>query len=105
MKRSWKTLLATCAIAVTALIAPGIQSKAATSVNMGVHQTDADSDSVEIAWNAQLGYKDYHIEMSTDNRNWTDMDYSYSPSESYQLIIREPDLLCTYNCISGLPLE
>lgn len=50
MKRSWKTLLATCAIAVTALIAPGIQSKAATSVNMGVHQTDADSDSVEIAW-------------------------------------------------------
>lgn len=33
MKRSWKTLLATCAIAVTALIAPGIQSKAATSVN------------------------------------------------------------------------
>lgn len=28
MKRSWKTLLATCAIAVTALIAPGIQSKA-----------------------------------------------------------------------------
>lgn len=81
MKRSWKTLLATCAIAVTALIAPGIQSKAATSVNMGVHQTDADSDSVEIAWNAQLGYKDYHIEMSTDNRNWTDMDYSYSPSD------------------------
>lgn len=81
MKRSWKTLLATCAIAVTALIAPGIQSKAATSVNMGVHQTDADSDSVEIAWNAQLGYKDYHIEMSTDNRNWKDMDYSYSPSD------------------------
>lgn len=82
MKKSWKMLIATCAVAVTALVAPGIQSKAATSANMGVHQTDASDDSIEIAWNAQLGYNHYHVEMSTDGVNWVENDdYSSSPKE------------------------
>lgn len=82
MKKSWKMLLATCAVAITALVAPGIQSKAATSVNMGVHQTDAGDSSVDIEWNAQLGYNHYHIEMSSDGINWNDMAYSSNPKDN-----------------------
>lgn len=82
MKKSWKMLLATCAVAITALVTPGIQSKAATAANMDVHQTDARSGSVDIAWNAQLGYNHYHVEMSNDGVNWIDNDeYTSSPDD------------------------
>ena len=53
MKKSVKMLLAVCAFAFTVLLVSGTESKAAVNlVNLGLKQTDAGSNSVDLEWNA-----------------------------------------------------
>lgn len=80
MKKSVKMLLAVCAFAFTVLLVSGTESKAA--VNLGLKQTDAGSNSVDLQWNAYLGAGCYHIQLSTDGNTWTDMEHSSYPTDT-----------------------
>lgn len=77
MKKSLQMLLTVCVFAFTVLLVSAMDSKAA--VNMGLKQTDAGSNSVELAWNADLGSVHYHVQFSNDGTTWNDMDWSSSP--------------------------
>lgn len=72
MKKSLQMLLTVCVFAFTVLLVSAVDSKAA--VNMGLKQTDADSNSVRLAWNAYLGANHYHVELSYDGKTWQDAD-------------------------------
>lgn len=78
MKKSLQMFLMVCAFAFSVLLVSAIESKAAT-VNMGLRQTDADSDSVRLAWNAYLGADHYHVELSYDGTTWQDMKDCTTP--------------------------
>lgn len=80
MKKSVKTVLAVLAFAFITAMAMGTTSKAAT--NIGLKQTGSGTGYVELAWNAQLGVDCYHTEFSTDGKNWIQMGYSSSPTET-----------------------
>ena len=79
MKKSVKMLLAVCAFAFTVLLVSGTESKAA--VNLGLKQTDAGSNSVDLEWNAYLGAGCYHVEFSADGKTWTKMGDSSTPKD------------------------
>jgi len=79
MKRSLKMFFTVCAFAFTVLLVSGTQSKAVT--NMGLKQTDAGNGSIDLEWNAQLGANHYHVQLSTDGKNWKDMGNSSSPKD------------------------
>ncbi len=79
MRKSLKMFFTVCAFAFTVLLVSGTQSKAAT--NMGLRQTDAGSSSIDLEWNAQLGANHYHVQLSTDGKNWKDIDHSSSPKD------------------------
>lgn len=79
MKKSMKMLLAVCAFAFTVLLVSGTESKAA--VNLGLKQTDARSNSVDLEWNAYLGAGCYHVEFSADGKTWTKMGDSSTPKD------------------------
>lgn len=78
MKKSLQMFLMVCAFAFSVLLVSATESKAAT-VNMGLRQTDADSGSVRLAWNAYLGADHYHVELSYDGITWQDMKDSSNP--------------------------
>lgn len=80
MKKGITKILSACVFAFVVFLAAGTQSKAA--VNMGVKQTGAGGSYVDLAWNAQLGAGHYHTQFSQDGKNWIDMEYSSSPSDS-----------------------
>ena len=79
MKKGITKMLSVCVFAFVVFLVAGTQSKAAT--NMGLKQTNAGSDSVDLEWNAQLGAAHYHVQFSQDGKTWIDMDYSSSPDE------------------------
>ena len=91
MKKGITKILSACVFAFVVFLAAGTQSKAA--VNMGVKQTGAGSSYVDLAWNAQLGAGHYHTQFSQDGKNWIDMEYSSSPSDS--VFNTRCQLLCT----------
>lgn len=80
MKKGITKMLSVCVFAFVVLLAAGTQSKAAT-VNMGLKQTDARSNSVDLAWNVLLEADHYHVQFSQDGKTWVDMAYSSSPDK------------------------
>lgn len=80
MKKGITKMLSVCVFAFVVLLAAGTQSKAAT-VNMGLKQTDARSNSVDLAWDVLLGADHYHVQFSQDGKTWVDMGYSSSPDK------------------------
>ena len=78
MKKSMKMLLAVCAFAFTVLLVSGTESKAATSTNMSLRQTDAGTSYIYLEWNADLLADRYEVWFSTDAKNWVKKDSSYS---------------------------
>ena len=80
MKKGIIKMLSVCVFAFVVLLAAGTQSKAAT-VNMGLKQTDARSNSVDLAWDVLLGADHYHVQFSQDGKTWVDMGYSSSPDK------------------------
>ena len=82
MKKSVKMLLAVCAFAFTVLLVSGTESKAATSTNMSLRQTDAGLSYIYLEWNADLLADRYEVWFSTDAKNWVKKDSSYSAKGS-----------------------
>lgn len=82
MKKSVKMLLAVCAFAFTVLLVSGTESKAATSTNMSLRQTDAGTSYIYLEWNANLLADRYEVWFSTDAKNWVRKDSSYSAKGS-----------------------
>lgn len=80
MKKGITKMLSVCVFAFVVLLAAGTQSKAAT-VNMGLKQTDARSNSVDLEWNVLLEADHYHVQFSQDGKTWVDMAYSSSPDK------------------------
>lgn len=82
MKKGLKMLLAVCTLAFTVLLFSGTESKAATSTNMNLRQTDAGTSSIDLEWNANLLADRYEVWFSTDAKNWVKKDSSYSAKGS-----------------------
>lgn len=69
MKKGITKILSACVFAFVVFLVAGTQSKAAT-VNMGLKQTDARSNSVDLAWDVLLGADHYHVQFSQDGKTW-----------------------------------
>ena len=75
-------VVAVLAFAFVMFLAVGVESKAATQVNMNVTQLYAGSDYIRVGWSAPLGVnKHFHIIM-TDGKNTADMGYTTSTKDT-----------------------
>lgn len=80
MKKKLSALFMMFAVAFSVMLISGTTSKALSTWNANIQQTDASESSVKLQWEAYLGADSYEVFFSYDNNNWQSMDKTNSTS-------------------------
>ncbi|MDY3908624.1 MAG: fibronectin type III domain-containing protein [Eubacterium sp.] len=80
MKKKLSALFMMFAVAFSVMLISGTTSKALSTWNANIQQTDASESSVKLQWEAYLGADHYEVFFSYDNNNWQSMDKTNSTS-------------------------
>lgn len=80
MKKKLSAVLMMFAVAFSVMLISGTTSKALSTWNANIQQTDASESSVKLQWDAYLGADRYDVFFSYDNNSWQSMNTAYNPS-------------------------
>lgn len=80
MKKKLSALFMMFAVAFSVMLISGTTSKALSTWNANIQQTDASESSVKLQWEVYSDDVRYEVFFSYDNNSWQSMQTAYSPS-------------------------